>query len=271
MVKGRKHQRDWLQQLLLRHESGSHPATLHYRVNNFDSNDILYGKALVVAPMVDQSDLPFRLLARKYGSNLCVTPMIHARMFVCNERGYKERFWNVMKGTPAEDRPLIVQFAGGDPEMLAQAAKLVENQCDAVDINCGCPQMIAKRGNYGAFLLENEELLVRCVEETVKACTIPVCVKVRLLPSGLEDSLRLYTRLVDAGAAMLTIHGRNRFNKGPLTGRANWEAIRSVVDALGDRVPILANGSVADLNDCRACLRATGADGKYLNLLFKNR
>jgi tRNA-dihydrouridine synthase 1 len=256
MVEGRKHPRNWLQQLLRKHEDPKRAAQLR------DNNDILADKALAVAPMVDQSDLPFRLLCLRHGANLCFTPMIHARMFVRNERGYQTRFWNVLKGTPKEDRPLVIQFAGGDPDILVEAAKLVEFQCDAIDMNCGCPQMIAKRGNYGAYLLENEAQLVKCVEALAKSVSIPVCVKVRLLPSGVEDSLKLYTKLVDAGAAMLTIHGRTRLNKGVLTGASNWEAIRKVVDALGHRIPIIANGSIQSIEDCRECLRVTGTDGK---------
>jgi hypothetical protein len=69
--------------------------------------------ALVVAPMVDQSDLPFRLLCRKHGANLAFTPMIHARLF-CETPSYEEKFW---KTPPAQDRPLVAQFCGGDPQV----------------------------------------------------------------------------------------------------------------------------------------------------------
>ena len=227
------HRRDWLIQLLQKHAISTR--------NSSNKSDLLKHKALVVAPMVDQSDLPFRLLCRRYGANLCYTPMIHARMFVNNEQGYQRKFWNAKEGTPDEDRPLIVQFAGGDPSILVRAAKLVEHQCDAIDINCGwyvcvcnitlaelqenslflrchltspdffvflienycSPQSIAKRGKYGAFLLEQEEQLVACVKALSEAVRCPVTIKVRLLPSGVEDSIKLYHKLIDAGASML--------------------------------------------------------------------
>lgn len=88
----------------------------------------------IVAPMVDQSELPYRMLTRKYGAQLCYTPMLHSRMFAEGE-GYRREFFCP---DPA-DRPLVVQFCGNEPEVLLKAAKYVENDCDAVDINFGCP------------------------------------------------------------------------------------------------------------------------------------
>jgi len=120
---------------------------------------------------------------------------------------------------------------------------------------------IAKRGKYGAFLLENEALLVSIVRTLTGVLDIPVTVKVRLLPSGLEDSLNLYRALVKAGASMITVHGRNRFQKGQETGSADWNAIAKVVDIIGQDIPILANGSIANLSDVKSCLRQTKADG----------
>lgn len=141
--------------------------------------------------------------------------------------------------------------------------KLLERDVDGVDINCGCPQNIAKRGRYGAYLLEeqNGDLIVDIVRHLSANLDVPVSVKVRLLPSGVEDSLRLYERLVDAGAAMLTIHGRNRFNRQRMTGDSDWGAIRKVVELVGHRVPVIANGSISNMDDVRRCLEETGADG----------
>lgn len=259
--------RDWLVQLLQKYNSST---------DSHDADDILRNKALVVAPMVDQSDLPFRVLCRKYGANLCYTPMIHARMFVNNEQGYRNKFWKkVEEHSDHQDRPLIVQFAGGDPSILAKAAKIVQGRCDAIDLNCGCPQSIAKRGNYGAYLLEQEELVLRCIRALRQAVPgTPITVKVRLLPiisddsgscsihSSISDSISLYLKFIEAGVSLITVHGRNRFQKGSLMGSADWYAIQQVVQVCGQYVPIIANGSCASLHDVEECLRITGADGK---------
>jgi tRNA-dihydrouridine synthase 1 len=248
--------RDWLQKLLKRH-----PNKVVGVGNSSDSSDPI--KILAVAPMVDQSDLPFRLQCRKYGSNLCFTPMVHAKLFTQSPE-YRKKFQ--LENIPPEDRPLIAQVCGGDPETVLQAALLLEPYCDGIDINCGCPQQIAKRGKYGAFLLEETDDLLELVQLLLAHLSVPLSVKVRLLPAetrdeSVEQSLHLYTRLVNAGVHMLSIHGRNRHQKGPTIGQADWPAVKAVVDLLGHRIPILANGSMANAQDCVECLEATGADG----------
>jgi tRNA-dihydrouridine synthase 1 len=84
--------------------------------------------------MVDQSELPYRMLTRKYGAHICYTPMFHSRIFATDPR-YRARMWKPCQ----QDRPVVVQFCANDPDLLLTAAKFVENDCDAVDINLGCP------------------------------------------------------------------------------------------------------------------------------------
>lgn len=240
--------RNWLRNLLLKHYGHD-------------------GPALVLAPMVDQSDLPFRLLTRRYGCNLCFTPMIHAKLFVTQE-GYRRKF--KLDIIPASDRPLVAQICGSEPDVVLECASLLQPYCDAIDLNCGCPQAIARRGNYGAYLLEQEEVLLKVVEHLSLHLSVPLSVKVRLLPASTREesvrkSLRLYHKIVDAGAHMLTIHGRTRFHKGPLIGDSDWPAIRECVEALGDRIPILSNGSIGSLKDIAACLEETKADGVMIS------
>ncbi|KAE9466849.1 hypothetical protein C3L33_01260, partial [Rhododendron williamsianum] len=90
---------------------------------------------LIVAPMVDNSELPFRMLCRKYGAEAAYTPMLHSRIFTETEKYRCQEFT-----TCKEDRPLFVQFCANDPDTLLEAARRVEPYCDYVDINLGCPQ-----------------------------------------------------------------------------------------------------------------------------------
>ena len=132
--------------------------------------DTLGAPKRVLAPMVEQSELPFRMLAREYGADLCYSPMVHARLYAeHNEEGRARMF-----ETAPEDRPLVVQFCGHDPAVLLAAARAVQHKCDAVDLNLGCPQGIARKGRYGAFLLEEQDTCVEIVRTLSQGLTIPV-------------------------------------------------------------------------------------------------
>lgn len=95
----------------------------------------------ICAPMVGGSELPFRLLCRRYGATLAYTPMLNSGKFATDSE-YRYREFT----TIPSDRPLVAHFSANDPMLLLQAAKLVESQCDAIDLNLGCPQRVAFQG-----------------------------------------------------------------------------------------------------------------------------
>ena len=111
--------------------------------------------------------------------------MLHSRLFAQEPKYRAQNF----KPCP-EDRPLAVQFCANDPDILLQAAKFVENDCDAVDINLGCPQGIARKGNYGSFILDQKELICSMVAKLHAELKVPVTCKIRCLPSE-ERTLEL--------------------------------------------------------------------------------
>lgn len=230
----------------------SHPKKL----TPYEFFDGLGKPRYIVAPMVDHSDLSYRMLTRKYGAQLVYTQMFSSNCFVQSAELRSQLFT-----TCPEDRPLIVQFCGNDPQTLLKAARFIENDCDAVDINLGCPQGIAKRGHYGAFLMEELELLTSIVSTLSQGLKVPVTCKTRIYRNDFERSVKLCETLVQAGASMLTIHGRSREEKGNLVADCDWSMIARLKAHFGDRIPIIANGGIESMDDVLKCLDETMADG----------
>eukprot|EP01132_Coremiostelium_polycephalum_P010307 gene10307-12648_t len=214
---------------------------------------VLKSPKKIVAPMVDHTYLAFRMLCRKYGADVVYTPMFHSKNFATCKTYRKDNF-----STCPQDRPLVVQFCGNEPEWVVKAAKFVENQCDAIDLNLGCPQQIARRGNYGSFLLEKPHIILPIVRELHKNIKVPIFCKIRLLPK-IEDTIKLALQLEEAGCQLLTVHGRTKEQKGQFAGTADWKAINQVRAVL--KIPVIANGSVLKYSDIEECLKVTGADG----------
>lgn len=174
---------------------------------------------------------------------------------------------------------MIIQFCGNDPQVILEAAQLAEGHCDAIDINLGCPQAIAKRGFYGSYLQDEWELLERigrrrrrvAVEVRDNNCNslpvstldknlkVPVTCKIRIFEDR-QKTIDYAQMLVRAGAQMLTVHGRTREMKGPLTGVADWSFIKMVKEKV-PQVAVLANGNIMSLEDVHRCMEQTGVEG----------
>eukprot|EP01054_Gregarina_sp_Poly1_P001182 Gregarina_sp_Poly_1__1181@NODE_128_length_13277_cov_115_450643_g114_i0_p12_GENE_NODE_128_length_13277_cov_115_450643_g114_i0NODE_128_length_13277_cov_115_450643_g114_i0_p12_ORF_typecomplete_len131_score5_02Dus/PF01207_17/1_9e34ScsC_N/PF18312_1/1_1e02ScsC_N/PF18312_1/0_63DHO_dh/PF01180_21/0_03_NODE_128_length_13277_cov_115_450643_g114_i084908882 len=118
---------------------------------------VLKSPRFVMGPMVNQSELQYRILVSRYGVQLSYSPMMHARLFATDAK-YRDK---IFQSRPSDvDRPIVAQLCGSDPEVVVKAGALLQDHVDAIDLNCGCPQGIAKRGKYGAYLLSNPELIV---------------------------------------------------------------------------------------------------------------
>jgi len=176
-------------------------------------------------------------------------------MFSTQPKYRKEQF-----STCPEDRPLFAQFCGDDPATVLAAAKLLPpNSVDAVDLNCGCPQGIARKGHYGAFLLSEPDVIEGIVRTLDRELSVPSTVKIRLVNANeLQDTLNLVSRLEAAGASVLCLHGRTKEMKGQSTGPPNWDAIAAVKRRVG--IPLIANGGIHTFEDVERCMQATGVD-----------
>lgn len=223
----------------------------------------------IVAPMVDQSELAWRILSRRYGADLCYTPMFHARLFSTEEK-YRKSMWSDADGNDDQDRPLIVQFCANDADYLLNAAKLVEDKCDAVDINLGCPQGIARKGKYGAFLMDDWELVHKLIRKLHDNLKVPVTAKIRIYDDK-EKSLQYAKMVLDAGAQFIAIHGRTRDMKGQATGLANWKILKYLRENLPADQVFFANGNIlypADIERCQdetSCDAVMSAEGNLYN------
>lgn len=213
---------------------------------------------------------------------LAYTPMFHARLFA-DGLHYRESMFQPTRsaipsppdayhqsqlqqtdlhldGNPSIDRPLFVQFCANDPDVLLEAARHAQPFCDAVDLNLGCPQGIAKKGHYGAFLQEDQDLIYRLINNLHLGLDIPVTAKMRILDTK-EKTLDYARLLLSAGASIITVHGRRREQKGHNTGVADWTMIKYLRDSLPPETVIFANGNILQHEDIKTCLHATGADG----------
>ncbi|KIO28647.1 hypothetical protein M407DRAFT_179787 [Tulasnella calospora MUT 4182] len=222
--------------------------------------DVLKSPTKIVGPMVDQSELAWRILSRRYGAQLVYTPMISARVFADpGQKIFREDAFNILLGEEGgpEDRPLFIQFAANDPNALLTSAKMVEPYADAIDINFGCPQDIARRGRYGAYLCEDWDLIYKLINTLHVNLSIPVTAKFRIF-SDVEKTVRYAQMMERAGAQILTCHGRTREQRGHKAGLADWDQIAAVKKAVS--VPVFANGNVLYAEDVERCLSVTGAD-----------
>ena len=118
----------------------------------------------------------------------------------------------------------MAQFCANDPKTLLDAARIIQPFCDGVDINFGCPQRIAKRGNYGAFLMDDWPLVEKLIKELDEHLDVPVTAKIRVY-DDLERSVAFAQMVEKAGAQIIAVHGRTREQKRLAEYKCNWYVV----------------------------------------------
>lgn len=222
------------------------------KIGNID----LGNQPVLLAPMEDVTDLPFRLLCKQFGADMVYTE------FISSDALIREVNKTMQKLTIAEEeRPVAIQIYGRDTESMVQAAKMVEQaKPDILDLNFGCPvKKVAGKGG-GAGMLQNIPKMLEITAAVVKAVNIPVTVKTRL---GWNDESKIIVTLAeqlqDCGIQALTIHGRTRAQM--YTGQADWTLIGKVKENPRITIPIIGNGDITSPERAKKCFDRYGVDG----------
>lgn len=221
----------------------------------FQVADIRVDPPVLLAPMEDVTNLAFRVLAKRIaGPGLVFTEFVSA-MALHHKARKSLRKMQVLD----EERPMGIQIFGGEPAVMAEAARLaVEMGADLVDINMGCWVPKVCRTGSGAALLKDPALAERIVAAVVQAVEVPVTVKVRAgWTYELFAAPDLARRFEAAGARMLTLHAR--FAKQGFEGVADWKLIEALRAAIS--IPLVGNGDVKKPEHALRMFRETGCDG----------
>ena len=222
---------------------------------------------VALAPMAGVTDRPFRALCRRLGASFAATEMVSA----------DQRLWHTPKSRyrldhAGEGDPVIVQIAGGDPAMVAAAARAnVALGAQVIDINMGCPAKKVCNRAAGSALLRDEALVAEILAAAVEAVApqgVPVTLKTRTGWSpDRRNALRVARLAEEAGIAAIAVHGRTR--ACGYGGQAEYETIRAVKQSVG--IPVIANGDVRTPQDARRVLALTGADGLMIGRAAQGR
>jgi tRNA-dihydrouridine synthase B len=209
---------------------------------------------LILAPMAGISDLPFRMLNRKFGTELAFVEMINARSI-----SYKSKKTEQMLLSSALDRPLGVQLLGCEKNFVQKAMDVIKKyKFDIIDFNAACPAKKVVRRGEGAGLLKNPEKLHELLKLVVRESGVPVTVKLR---TGWDkDSVNAKESALaaqDAGVRAVFIHGRTK-TQG-YSGVVDYQAIKEVKNVL--HIPLIASGDIFSAQLARKMFDETGCDG----------
>ena len=216
----------------------------------------LSGFPLLLAPMEDVSDPPFRAVCKKHGADLMYTEFISSEGLIRDAMKSRQKL-DIFE----EERPVGIQIFGGDEEAMALSAGIVDAvNPDLLDINFGCPVKKVVCKGAGAAVLKDIDLMVRLTKAVIKSCNVPVTVKTRL---GWDfDSINIIEvaeRLQDIGVQALSIHGRTRSQL--YKGEADWSWIAKVKDHPRITIPIFGNGDVDSPQKALEYKNKYGVDG----------
>lgn len=219
---------------------------------------------LFLAPMVGVSDTPFREICSQQGAGLTI-----GEMLTCNSELWHNKRNQRKQVKPDIRGPIVVQIAGSDPVMMAQAAQLnAERGADAIDINMGCPAKKVLKKAAGSALLRDTTLVENILTSVINAVDIPVTLKIRT--GWCQDSrngVEVARIAQDCGVELLAVHGRTRADR--FRGEAEYDTIAAIKQAV--TIPIIANGDIDSVDKAVRVLSHTGADGLMIGRAAQGR
>jgi tRNA-dihydrouridine synthase B len=214
--------------------------------------------------MAGVTDRPFRQLCKQFGAGLAVSEMVASNSLLWGSEKTRRR-----ANHDGEVKPVVVQIAGADPKMMAEAARYnVEQGAEIVDINMGCPAKKVCNVMAGSALLQNEPLVAEILDTVVKAVSVPVTLKIRTgWDKQHKNAVRIAMVAQSAGIQSLAIHGRTRACL--FGGEAEYETIAAVKSRVN--IPVIANGDLNTPERVKAVLQYTRADGAMLGRAAQGR
>ena len=219
---------------------------------------------LIVAPMAGVTDRPFRILCKRLGAGMAVSEMVASNSLLWGSEK------TIRRGNhEGEVEPKVVQIAGADPAMMAEAAKYnADKGADIIDINMGCPAKKICNVYAGSALLQDEPLVGRIVSAVVNAVDIPVTLKIRTGWNRQNKNALTIARIAEEnGILSLAMHGRTRSDM--YTGDAEYDTIRAVKQSV--RIPVVANGDIDTPEKAKFVLDYTGADAVMIGRAAQGR
>ncbi len=220
--------------------------------------------SLFLAPMVGVSDTPFREICAEAGAGLTI-----AEMLTSNADLWKNVRNRLKRIKPKSCGPHVVQIAGSDPQLMAQAAAMnAEFGADSIDINMGCPAKKVLKKAAGSALLKDEKLVKRILTAVVAGVDVPVTLKIRTGWSpDTRNGVEIAKIAEGCGIRLLTVHGRTRECR--FKGHAEYDTIAAIKNAVS--IPIIANGDIDSPEKAAAVLYQTGVDGLMIGRSAQGR
>ena len=205
-----------------------------------------------LAPMAGITDFMMRDLIRNYTTESLLTTEMISSEFLYQVKG------NIIEKKNEKSSPVSYQISGHKPQMMAEAAKYLNQFADMIDINMGCPVNKVVKGQDGSALMRNPERATEIVKAVKEVITVPLSVKFRLGYTFEEMNYVEYgQQMQEAGADFITIHGRTRSQM--YSGKADWAKIKVLKDNVD--IPVFANGDVVSIETAEDFMNISGADG----------